>query len=219
MSFDRARLRPRLAVTIGLCLASLGAAGCSVKRVGVADPAATGSSSKTPYDFQAEQASPPAPAVDTAAATGSQAAPNLETPAPVDLDTPSVTVQDLPAPSTPAPGSVPQAATAPAASNPAATGGAAAPGNAPAPARSGAQAGGQGYRVQIFAGSDADAAERVRREAAARLGVPAYVTYQAPFYKVRVGNCPTSDGCRDLQARLRDAGYDTVWIVADTIEP
>jgi hypothetical protein len=73
--------------------------------------------------------------------------------------------------------------------------------------------------VQILATSDADAAERLRREVESRLGVRAYVAYQAPYYKVRVGNCAASDDCRELQSRLRGAGYDTVWIVADQIEP
>lgn len=71
------------------------------------------------------------------------------------------------------------------------------------------------YRVQVFASPDAAAAERVRAELEARFGPPATVTYQAPYYKVRVGDCPTNDACRDLQERLRSAGYDTVWIVPD----
>ena len=51
-----------------------------------------------------------------------------------------------------------------------------------------------------------------------KTGSKAYVVCR-PYYKVRVGDCASSDGCRDLQAQLRDAGYDTVWIVPDAIAP
>ena len=191
-------MSPRcIALRIGIALLPL-AGGCSVKRVPVGDPAATTSTSNTPYDFQGEAQSPPPPAVPDDAATGVvDAPPNLETPAPAQLDAPAVAVQDLPAS---APASPPAASTA---------GGTTAPSGA----------GGDGYRVQILATSDAEAAERLRREVESRLGVRAYVAFQAPYYKVRVGNCALSDDCRELQSRLRSAGYDTVWIVADQIEP
>jgi hypothetical protein len=172
------------------------------------DPAATStSSSKSPYDFQGEAQSPPPPAVTSDAASGvDNAPPNLDTPAPAQLDAPAVQVQDLPAPAPQAAPAMPPSADAPSTSANAAGG-------------STNSGGANGYRVQILATADAEAADRMRREVESRLGTRAYVAYQAPYFKVRVGNCASSDDCRDLQARLRNAGYDTVWIVADQIEP
>jgi cell division protein FtsN len=171
--------------------AALLVASCSVQRVPMRDPAATPRSTDTDtgssstYSPQAEAPSPPPPAVAPAPASAtSDEAPTLEVAAPANLETPAVSVQDLPAQSVHASPSA-----------------------------------GPGYRVQVFAGKDSSVAERVRAEVEARTGTRAYVTYQAPFYKVRAGDCSTSDACRDLQVRLRDLGYDTVWVVPDQIAP
>ena len=115
--------------------------------------------------------------------------PTLDTPQPTDLGAPAVAVQDLPAPSP-----TPARATAPAA------------GSAP------------GFRVQILAASDAAAAEQTRADVESRLGFRAYVRFEAPYYKVRVGNCTTNDDCQRLQDQLRAAGFATVWVVPETIE-
>jgi hypothetical protein len=76
----------------------------------------------------------------------------------------------------------------------------------------------QGFRVQVFAGSDAAAAEEIRSQVESRTGVRAYVSYQAPYYKVRAGDCPSNEACRDVQERLRAAGYESLWIVSDQID-
>jgi hypothetical protein len=164
-----------------------------VQRVGVRDPQVRPATGSTVYDPQAERASPPAPAVEPAAASGSAAPPpTLETPQPVDLGSPAVEVQDLAPPTTAAP-----------------------PAAGPAPGASVPPSGAGGYRVQVFAGTDAAAAESVRADVEARLGERAVVVYQAPYYKVRVGACATSDGCADLRARLAAAGFTTTWVVPD----
>jgi rare lipoprotein A len=178
----------RLAVHIGLLGIVLVAGGCSVKRVPSGDPKATAPPQSSPtYDPQREAASPPPPAVEPEAAGTATPPPNLEVPEPARFDGPEVRVQDLPA-------SAPPAAAAP-----------------PATTTSGG-----GYRVQVLASTDRSAAERLRREIETRLGEPVTVVYQAPHYKVRVGDCPTSEACRDLQERLRQSGYETVWIVSDS---
>jgi cell division protein FtsN len=182
-----AGFRPALVVAVVWAAA----AGCSVQRVGVRDPAVRPGN----YDPQAERASPPAPAVDPAAASGGESPPTLETPAPADFTAPGFEVQDI----TPAPAPSPPAASTP----PAPPAGA---GTAGAPAM---------FRVQVFAGGDAGQAERVRADVEARLGETARVVYQAPYYKVRVGACPSGEACATLQARLRAAGFTTTWVVAD----
>ena len=175
------------ALHVAIAVAAVG--GCSVQRVGVRDPAVRPGS----YDPQTERASPPPPAVDSAPASAAEPPPTLETPQPADFTAPAVEVRDL------APGSTPSPAATPA--PPTAT-----PPGAVAPGA---------FRVQVFAGADAAQAERVRTDVEARLGETARVVYQAPYYKVRVGACPTSEACVELQARLRAAGFETTWVVAD----
>jgi cell division protein FtsN len=118
----------------------------------------------------------------------------LETPEAARLDVPPVDVQDLP----PRP-------------NPAGAEDMALQTRAAAPPHAGT-----GFRVQVFATTDAAAAERVRAGVAARFTEKVSVDYEAPYHKVRVGSCSSSDACRDLQERLRAAGYATVWIVPGT---
>jgi sporulation related protein len=74
-----------------------------------------------------------------------------------------------------------------------------------------------GFRVQVFACAARDGAEIVRREVAGRIDAPTYVEYEAPYYRVRVGDCRTEAECRDLEARLRQAGYASAWTVATHI--
>lgn len=188
----------RMTIHLALSATLLGVLGCSVKRVPSGDPQTSPPAATPAYDPQREAASPPPPAVDSAPAGTTTEAPNLEVPETARFDGPEVQVQDLPA-STPPPAASPA---------PGAAG--VAPGAAPERSSSG------GYRVQVLATTDRDAAERLRREIEARLGEPVTVVYQAPHYKVRVGDCPTNESCRDLQSRLRQSGYDAVWIVSDS---
>jgi len=163
--------------------------GCSVQRVPTKDPAATAPAQDGVYEPQREAASPPPPEVAPSPAHAPTPAPNLEVPAPAELESPTVSAQDLAPPSTSAP-----------------------------EAPSGTPAGQPGFRVQVFAGDQA-AAEEVRSQVESRTGLRAYVTYQAPYYKVRVGDCASNEACQDVQERLRAAGYEAPWIVRDQIAP
>jgi len=206
------RSRPRAGWLLLAGVTTLWGVGCSVQRVGVRDPAAR-PAGNAPYDPQAERASPPAPTVAAKPATGSEAEPpTLDTPQAVDFGSPRVQVEDLAVPQAPA--SQPSAERQSGDADPtsASSTGASGPTSA---ASDQAPAGAAAYRVQVFAGTDAAMAESVRADVASRLGEPAVVVYQAPYYKVRVGDCPTSDRCTDLQARLRSAGFTTTWVVAD----
>ncbi len=175
--------------------------GCSVQRVPLRDPKASAPPASKPYDFEREAKPPAPPAVASVPASGTSPAetPVLELPSSADLGSPAVAVEDLPpdAPRTP-PSSEPSASPTPPTSTESRPG---------------------GYRVQVFAGTDADAAERVRRDIETRLGVQASVDREQAYFKVRAGNCVESQACRELQERLRDAGYTSVWIVPAQVEP
>lgn len=186
-------------VRIGLLLV-IAIAGCSVQRVPLRDPQTSAPPASKPYDFEAEAKPPPPPAVATAPASGtmSSEAPVLELPSSADWSSPAVAVEDLPI----EPNRTPSPAPDP-----------------PAKQTSRLESRPGGYRVQVFAGTDAEAAERVRRDIEMRLGVQASVDREQAYFKVRAGNCVESQACRELQERLRDAGYTSVWIVPAQVEP
>jgi HlyD family secretion protein len=68
-------------------------------------------------------------------------------------------------------------------------------------------------RVQVFASRSRAAAAGVRADLAARFGLPVAVEFEAPYYKVRVGDCRTRRGGEELQAQVRAAGYAAAFIV------
>jgi hypothetical protein len=45
-----------------------------------------------------------------------------------------------------------------------------------------------GFRIQVFAGTDRAAAQKIKNEIAANYNEPAYMIYEAPYFKVRVGD-------------------------------
>jgi cell division protein FtsN len=174
-------------------LAALAAiAGCSIKRVPAGDPARSSGTTTAPASsgpYDFQKERPSPPAP-----TETTAPPTLETPQAADFGSPAVQVQDLPA-QAPSPSPAP-----------------AQPSDAGAPNATG------GFRVQVFASTDADAAERARADVESRLGLPAYLRFESPYHKVRVGNCATTDECQRLQETLRTAGFTTLWVVPDTIQ-
>ena len=80
-----------------------------------------------------------------------------------------------------------------------------------------ADSGGAGFRVQVFASGDPDAAKGLEGEVEARLGVAAYVEHLDGMYKVRVGDCRTRAEAEALRRRCWLAGYGDAWIVASRI--
>jgi hypothetical protein len=71
----------------------------------------------------------------------------------------------------------------------------------------GPKATGSLWRVQIFATQDRDLAERTAREAARLLHVAAHVHYEAPRYKVRLGDYGSEEGAGTLRDKAVRAGY------------
>ena len=61
----------------------------------------------------------------------------------------------------------------------------------------------QGYRVQIFLSSNLENAQKIVEEAHGVFSEQAYLEYDAPYYKVRIGDCLT----RREADLLREKGY------------
>jgi hypothetical protein len=73
-----------------------------------------------------------------------------------------------------------------------------------------------GYRVQVFTSGGLPEAESVRN-ALREAGLPAYVEYHAPLYRVRLGDCTDPAEARELRERAVAMGYDRAVVVPTLI--
>lgn len=70
-----------------------------------------------------------------------------------------------------------------------------------------------GWRVQICALSDAKGARSVQRDALLNFDEQVYLTYDSPYYKVRIGDCQSRYEADDLQRKAIERGFDDAWVV------
>ncbi len=75
----------------------------------------------------------------------------------------------------------------------------------------------QGYRVQIFLCDDLREASRMLAEARSKFEEQVYLEYDAPYYKVRVGDCQTEPDGEKLLKIARRFGYQEAWLVYTVI--
>jgi hypothetical protein len=71
--------------------------------------------------------------------------------------------------------------------------------------------------VQIAACNDLETARGLQRQILTATEWPAYIDHEAPYYKVRIGDCLDKDECRVLESRLRADGWESAWIVRTRI--
>lgn len=77
-----------------------------------------------------------------------------------------------------------------------------------------------GYRVQIFAFSTRDRAEKAKEEAEQVLSLPVYIEYDPTIdgpYKVRVGDFTSRDEAEKYKEKLREEGYPDAFVVETEI--
>lgn len=90
------------------------------------------------------------------------------------------------------------------------------------PAETPAVAPGQvyGFRIQIFASSTTENANRVADDARAAFGNQSvYVDHVVPYYKVRVGDCLTREEAETIRNQALNLGYVGAFIVETMIMP
>jgi len=80
-----------------------------------------------------------------------------------------------------------------------------------------------GWRVQIYLGSGRDAEKKAEDTKKAFLekypDYGAYVTYQAPFFKVKVGDFRRNDKARAYKFKKQlESDFQTTWVVEDQIK-
>jgi hypothetical protein len=76
-----------------------------------------------------------------------------------------------------------------------------------------------GFRIQIFASSTGNNANRVASDARSVLTERVYVDYVAPYYKVRVGDCLTYEDAEALKNKVLRQGYHGAFIVETMVSP
>lgn len=75
-----------------------------------------------------------------------------------------------------------------------------------------------GYRVQIYSTYDLDDAVRTKGMSQAMLdSMRVYMVYDAPVYKIRVGDFLTKSDADAAKQALRGKGFNDAWIVPDQI--
>jgi cell division septation protein DedD len=75
-----------------------------------------------------------------------------------------------------------------------------------------------GFRVQVFASSTENNADRVAADARSSFN-RVYVDYIAPYYKVRVGDCMTREEAEIIKNKARTLGYRGAFIIETMISP
>ncbi len=76
----------------------------------------------------------------------------------------------------------------------------------------------QGFRVQIFASPDRQMALEIKQRAESLLEENLYLEFEAPYYKVRVGDCLSSAEAETLVKKIRKKGYSDAFRVRTTIK-
>ncbi len=77
-----------------------------------------------------------------------------------------------------------------------------------------------GFRVQIFAGRDIQAAtmtETDAREIFAKKGMHVYLIFEAPFYKVRVGDFIDRNEAENARDLAKSLGYKSAFVVRSKV--
>ena len=75
----------------------------------------------------------------------------------------------------------------------------------------------KGYRVQIFLSDELREAAQVLAEARGKFEEEVYLEYDAPYYKIRVGDCETELEGQDLLKAAHHRGYPDAWLVRTVI--
>jgi hypothetical protein len=73
-----------------------------------------------------------------------------------------------------------------------------------------------GFRVQILATNNIENASLTEQEATARfgsLGFKVYLIFEAPLYKIRVGDCVDRNAAEELRDKAKELGYSGAFIV------
>ncbi|MDB9722429.1 SPOR domain-containing protein [Candidatus Marinimicrobia bacterium] len=77
----------------------------------------------------------------------------------------------------------------------------------------------EGFRVQLLATKELVNAEQLKKNLLAILNQSIYITFEAPNYKVRVGNFIDRNKAEKFRKEIIKKGYASAWIIRTRIEP
>ena len=77
----------------------------------------------------------------------------------------------------------------------------------------------EGFRVQVFATQDRNRADQLQRELVLKFDEKVYIIFEAPNYKLRVGDFLDRENAEILRMRLVSSDFPSSWIVRTRIQP
>ena len=77
----------------------------------------------------------------------------------------------------------------------------------------------EGFRVQVFATQDRAKADKLQKELASKFKENIYIIFEAPNYKLRMGDFLDRDKAEILRMELAASNYPSSWILRTKIQP
>ena len=77
----------------------------------------------------------------------------------------------------------------------------------------------EGFRVQILATKELVTAEQLQKQLLDNLNQNIYIVFEAPNYKVRVGDFIDRKKAETLRQKMIKEGYSSAWIIRTRIKP
>ena len=77
----------------------------------------------------------------------------------------------------------------------------------------------EGFRIQILATNQLAKAEQLQKDLSTILNQNIYIDFEAPNYKVRVGNFIDRNKAEIFRQNMIKEGYESSWIIRTRIEP
>jgi len=76
----------------------------------------------------------------------------------------------------------------------------------------------EGFRVQLLATKEASKAEQLQKKLLDNLNQNIYIVYEAPNYKVRIGDFIDRRKAENLRKEMIKEGYTSAWIIRTRIK-
>ena len=76
----------------------------------------------------------------------------------------------------------------------------------------------EGYRVQALVTRNTHSADSIRAVLSDKIDEDIYITYEVPYYKIRVGNCVDRKQAEELKLKLVELGYASAWIIRTRVK-
>ncbi|MCD6116865.1 SPOR domain-containing protein [bacterium] len=75
----------------------------------------------------------------------------------------------------------------------------------------------KGFRVQLLATADEEMARKEKKKAVFKFDDNVYLIFEAPMYKIRVGDCITRKQAEILKKRAVRNGFTDAWVVPSPV--